>query len=68
MKKKAKTYSAKIWTGYYTVKVSFESKEDKDALLDYLDKDLETAIKEADYYREMYLKFKGLYDDQDCQH
>ena len=37
MKKKAKTYSAYIWTGVYTVTVSFESKEDKEALLDYIE-------------------------------
>jgi hypothetical protein len=36
MKNKAKTYSADIWTGVYTVTVSFESKEDKEALLDYI--------------------------------
>jgi hypothetical protein len=63
MKKKAKTHSANIWTGVYTVKVSFESKEDKEALLDYLNKDLETVSKKADYYRTMYLKYKELYDD-----
>ena len=68
MKKKAKTHSANIWTGVYTVKVSFESKEDKEALLDYLNKDLETVSKEADYYHTMYLKYKELYDNLDCQH
>ena len=36
MKKKAKTHSAYIWTGVYTVTASFDSKEDKEALLDYI--------------------------------
>ena len=44
MKKKAKTHSAFIWTGVYTVTVSFESKEDKDALLDYIENKLPEDI------------------------
>ena len=44
MKRKAKTHSAYIWTGVYTVKVSFESKEDKEALLDYIENKLPEDI------------------------
>lgn len=44
MKKKAKTHSAYIWTGVYTVTASFESKEDKEALLDYIENKLPEDI------------------------
>ena len=44
MKNKAKTYSANIWTGVYTVAVSFDSKEDKEALLDYIQNKLPEDI------------------------
>jgi hypothetical protein len=44
MKNKAKTHSAYIWTGVYTVTVSFQSKEDKEALTDYIQNKLPEDI------------------------
>jgi len=44
MKRKAKTHSAYIWTGVYTVTASFDSKEDKEALLDYIENKLPEDI------------------------
>ncbi len=44
MKNKAETHFANIWAGVYPVAVSFESKEDKEVFLDYIENKLPEDI------------------------